>query len=382
MSANEVQASITPTDATQELLKSDSKDRQLYKFAKAFQKQDYYDRNHLKANVSYYASYLFSCGSIGLSIAYLDTHLLSDIPFDYVRYSIIIGILLLVEFIKHTSLHTGFKSYFVYDTKPVFTSFLFVGTAALSLYLCINGTSELNRQSYIPPQVTDFVTHYDTKITALEQKNQTIFNRNKWKGKLNAHSEAGKAYAANEALITDFKAKAEQERQKMYDTALTEYDTKHRKKSIIRQFVGYFVEASILFCVLYYLVFCYYSQLEHTLRLNEKYSLTLPNFITNSSPPLSVATAEHASPIGFNANEGNSIKIDANIKNDKSNMYFENLDAKDLKALAASYKRDLNAYRYKLDNGKGTATNNKNKIAYFEERLEKIYTLQKQMGKH
>jgi len=368
ISASEVQKSITPTDSSKELLSNDQKDRQLYKFAKKFQKQDYYDRNRFTANVTHLLGYLFSAASIYLSFAFLDTHLTNDVPIKEVRYSVIIGILLLVEFVKHTALHTGFKAFFVYSKKPIFTSLLFVAAVSLSLYLCINGTSELNRNSYQPPQITDFTTHYDSKIANLEQKNKNIYKRNSWKGKLNAHSQAGKAYAKNETLISEWKAAAEKERTKQHEQALSDYDHKHGKTSMLRSFIGYFVEASILFCVIFYLTFCYRSQLEHLLRLNKKYAFSLdsvlPKMPTNTNDIAVASTNQKKLKIGFNTNNDNSTNNDANHLINRQITNNEKIfSADDIDTLIKHHRQRVHAYNNKLKNGKGNPNTNRQRVA-------------------
>ena len=364
---------ITPNDPTKELFNNEAKDRRLYKFAKTFAKRDFHDRHKTLAFVLMALAYVGSIVSSSLSFPFLNDYLTADVPDYNMRMAAVIGILLLIEFVKHASMMGGFKTLFVYRKVPFISAAFLVLAVSLSVYLCINGVRTSTEANYKPPTYADVSTQYDKQINDLKAANEKLFDRANWKGRLNSSSKDGKAYAERESLITSLTAKAATERENKLSKATAKYDKKHVRKSSFRQYAGYFVEGGIVFCSLFFLYWSYASQFEHLARLSNKFATSfneIGNMVGNAmgGDGSAVATAKtDTSLIGFKQSD--------NGDNAKTNKSGTNLNGEDFTALIRAHKTKLSAYKWKLKNGKGSEKNNRNKIAHYTAEIERLSTL-------
>lgn len=373
--ANEASTHIAPIDYTKELLSNESKDRQLYKFYQFYKKQDFYDRFKFLAIFLLGLSYLLSLASCYLSYPFLDQFLQNDVPNIDVRFYAVVFLLVLNEIAKHLSLSTAFKTHFTYRARPYISMSIFLLAIGFSIYACVNGIKTSTEQAYQPPTKEQIVTQYDSEIADLRATNERIFERAKWKGKLNNSSKAGRTYADNESLIASLNKKATKEREQLYNKALTKYNQKHEHKASFRQYAGYGIETMILFCASFYLLYMFRASFEHTARIVNKFvtmtSNSASNFGTNSPP---IAIAENRNKIGY----GQQDNILNNGNNSNSDKQITNYTKEDLKALVKTNRTNYNSYKWKLKNNKGREENNREKMAFFKSEIERLTELQKQ----
>ena len=375
----EASTHIAPIDYTKELFTNESKDRRLFEFYNFYRKRDFFDRYKGVAIFMLLLGYALSLASCYLSYPFLDLFLSDDVPSHIFRLGVVIVLLLLNEVVKHLSLAQVFKTFFTYHQKPIVSTTILFLTVGFSIYACVNGIKTASEQAYNPPKPSDFVTQYDNQIANLKTVNEQIFERSNWKGKLNSSSKEGKAYAQNETLITELTAKAVIEREQLYSAALLKYNSKHEHQSNFRKYAGYVIESMIIFCAGFYLLYMFKASFEHIARIVQKFPTFAPmTFSQNAThDPVLAANA-----IGFKTYQ-NLPQKEAQPPTDKgnnsnSNTTITNYSNEDLKKLIKSNKLSLNAYKWKLKNGKGSEQNNRQKIAYFENEIERLKELQQQ----
>ncbi len=274
ISRNDRQKHTRPIDSTKELLENDHKDKALFKYYKEYEKKDFFDRYRKLYYASLVGSVLLGAFSIMLSVPFVQSWLNAELSgSEFVVYSLYFSAfaLFVLEVVKHLSISQSAQTLFTYSQKPIIALPIALMCFLASAYMCVNGVKTEAQKQYLPPTSKDIVTQYDSQINQIKEDNKRIFKTNNWKGRLNESSKAGKAYAANEILLSSLQTKAAAEKEEKLNTAINNYNTKHTQVHSFRLYIGYVVESGIFFCLVFSLAYRYYSHYEHALRITGSY---------------------------------------------------------------------------------------------------------------
>lgn len=373
-------AHVSPVDYTKELLKSEAKDKRLFKYYQFYKKRDFHDRYLKPALFMSLMAFVLSFVSSYLSYPFLTSLLTEEIPIHYLSYAVVV-ILILIETVKHLSLGIAYQTHYTYKQTPFISGTLVLLAVSASIYMCVNGVKTKSNNTYTPPPIESITTQYDTQINQLKKDNKRIFDTNNWKGKINESSKAGKAYASNEITISNLQLKAAKERESKYNKALSKYDTQHTNKTDFRLWFGYVVESGILFCGGFFFYFMFNSSFEHIARIKEKYLNAKSNTNTslsfaNSSPIIKPVKASNTS-INTKANKttNNASKTSYNAKQHSNNEALDNNIVAEITDLEyqltdklVTYQKACNnlaSYHNKLRTNKGRKERNQARINYW-----------------
>ena len=269
----EANKELKPLDQTKELLKNQSKDKRLFKYAQYYQKQDFHDRYFLLAMILCVLAYALSFLSSYLSYPFLVDFLADDFQDMNLLIAAILGIFLVVEFAKHMGMAFSFKSWYTYQKMPITGIPITLLAVAASIYMCLNGVSTSSEQDYQAnlPTIDEITTQYDGQIERLVMKNDAIFEKHNYRGKINESSDAGKAHGANEKLISTLEEKQMVERETKFNQALAKYDATTTQKSSFRNYIGWIVESMIVLCGCFFLYYKFHSHSEYLEIISQKY---------------------------------------------------------------------------------------------------------------
>ena len=188
---------------------------------------------------------LFSCY---LSYPYLVKLMRGVIPHPTACIAFSLFLLVLNEASKHFTLYWGILAFSIYKKRLlsllIFTTL--IASCGASVFFCLNGIGTAQNAQYEPPKADTIKTHYESRIVALKAKNESIFKRNKWKGRLDAASLAGQAYGKNENLIFDLETKRLSTIDSLHQQYLNKYKENHNGELRAERYLGLFNESFIM----------------------------------------------------------------------------------------------------------------------------------------